>query len=152
VALQLATTPPWSPQVDTMVLNSADVARRGAQAAVEWYSQRGLEWIQDAAPALWRRLAPGGPVPPLAVRDLGMRREGLYEEKRDLATLHWRVFQLDVPWLSRLQSVALPFGWTLPAPIPSWAVLKRRTEPYVSRIRRHQRMFVGRLCSNCLRT
>jgi hypothetical protein len=80
-----------------MLVDAADVDQRGAQAVIDWYRRRGVEWMEGAGPGLWHLVGAPERLPELAVRDLGRRREGLYDGIRRRVTLHWRVFQLDAP-------------------------------------------------------
>ncbi|SEM72555.1 YgjP-like metallopeptidase domain-containing protein [Streptacidiphilus jiangxiensis] len=95
VALRPTASPADPAPAGAMLLDAAELERRGARAVIDWYCDFGLGWMHSTAPALWSRLAPGRPLPTLAVRDLGKRREGLFEDGPFRATLHWRVFQLD---------------------------------------------------------
>jgi predicted metal-dependent hydrolase len=94
-ALRLSPSPAPAVRGGAIVLGEADLDDRGAQAVVDWYRDFGLDWMQANAPALWSRISPGRPMPRLAVRDLGKRREGLFEPDEFRVTLHWRAFQAD---------------------------------------------------------
>ncbi|MFF4344733.1 YgjP-like metallopeptidase domain-containing protein [Kitasatospora sp. NPDC001540] len=93
--LRLSPSPALATDGPVMLLPRADLDRRGVHSVIDWYRDFGLAWMNSQAPALWSRLAPQGPLPTLAVRDLGKRREGLFEDGPFRVTLHWRIFQLD---------------------------------------------------------
>ncbi|MFJ8752268.1 YgjP-like metallopeptidase domain-containing protein [Streptomyces sp. NPDC102441] len=77
-----------------LVAYRGDVARLGAQPVIDWYCRAGLAWLQATAPARWSRLRTRRQLPALAVRDVGSRYGGGYEEHAHQLTLHWAVFQL----------------------------------------------------------
>ncbi|MFZ3491840.1 YgjP-like metallopeptidase domain-containing protein [Streptomyces sp. 5.8] len=82
--------------VDTglLVAYRGDLARYGARPIVDWYARAGQAWLATAAPAGWSRLRTRRSLPHLAVRDLGRRHGGIYQERDHLLTLHWAIFQL----------------------------------------------------------
>ncbi|MBV9025914.1 MAG: DUF45 domain-containing protein [Streptomycetaceae bacterium] len=77
-----------------LVAYRGDIARYGAQPIIEWYTRAGQAWLEAAAPAWWSRLRTRRPMPELAVRDIGCRHGGIYQERAHRLTLHWTAFQL----------------------------------------------------------
>ncbi|MGW1496083.1 YgjP-like metallopeptidase domain-containing protein [Streptomyces sp. NPDC002402] len=77
-----------------LVAYRGDITRQGARPIIDWYARAGRAWLETAAPTRWSRLRTRRPLPQLAVRDIGRRHGGIYQEHAHELTLHWAVFQL----------------------------------------------------------